>query len=144
VVSVVRRVGKNGVRRTLNEACFAENLPTCELFAGEVDFDSGGKSVPHVRHDSLPIKEHVCSAQFTADKVVDHEAGDIAVALSGIGLGPAVVGIDSVRTPTRSDRLFELCKRVRDASTVPTSIEAPPYSRLRQCALARLVFVPGA
>jgi hypothetical protein len=116
----MRRVGQDRVGWTLDETCLAKHLPFRELLAREVNFDSGRKPVPHVRHGPLTIEEHVRRGQVTADEIVDDETGHIAMALGRVVLRPAVVGIDGVRPPTSSNRVFELSKRVHDASTLAT------------------------
>jgi hypothetical protein len=116
----MRRVGQDRIGCTLDEACPAKHLPFPELLAREVNFDSRGKPVPHVRHDPLTIEEHVRRGQFTADEIVDDETGDIAMALGGVAFRPAVVWIDGVGSPAPSNRVFELSKRVHDASTLTT------------------------
>ena len=117
---MMRRVGQDRRGWTLDQTRPAEHLPLRELLAREVNFDSGGKAVPHVRHDPLAVEEHVRRDEFTAEEIVDDETGHIAMALSGVVLRPAVVGIDGVRPPAPSNRIFELSKRVHDASTVTT------------------------
>ena len=116
----MRRVGQDIVGWTLDETCLAKHLPFRELLAREVNFDSGRKPVPHVRHGPLTIEEHVRRGQVTADEIVDDKTGHIAMALGRVVLRPAVVGIDGVRPPTSSNRVFELSKRVHDASTLAT------------------------
>jgi hypothetical protein len=121
VVPVMRRVGQDRLGWTLDETCLAKHLPLRELLAGEVDLDPGGKSIPHVRHDPLIVEEHVRRGQFTADEIVDDETGHVAMALGGVVLRPAVVGIDGVGPPASPNRLFELSKRVHGAATLATA-----------------------
>ena len=90
---------------------------TLPLTENDIEFrnDSWG-------HDALAVEEHVCGDQFTADEIVHHETGHIAMALSGVVLRPAVVGIDGVGSPAPANRIFELSKRVHEASTVTTPV----------------------
>jgi hypothetical protein len=43
------------------------------------------------------------------------------VTLGGVALRPAVVGIDGIGPPALSNRVFELSKRVHDATTLATA-----------------------
>jgi hypothetical protein len=82
-----------------------------------------------VRHDPLAPEVHIRRGKFTADEIVDNESCHIAVALGGVVLRPAIIGIDGVGPPASPDRLFELSEGVHDASTLVTEFHHL-YSKL--------------
>ncbi|MEI5009309.1 hypothetical protein RB196_20245 [Streptomyces sp. PmtA] len=65
-----------------------DRLPSPELLAGQIDFETAGKTVPPVVTVLFAVEMHHAEDEVATEQVVDDQRGDVAVPPGRIAAGP--------------------------------------------------------
>ena len=66
-------------RRPLPDRRLSEHLAVFELSACQIDLETAGEPIPHVRFNPPAIPEHVRRQDFSAKDVVEDERRDVSL-----------------------------------------------------------------